>query len=396
MPVPETARPRRIAVITTSRADYSHLRWVLADLRTHPAVELQLIVTGAQLSNQFGLGVREIEADGFSVTDTVECLLDSDTDAGMAKTIGIATLGLTDTLARLRPDLMLLIADRYEMLAPASVGLALRIPMAHIEGGEVSQGAVDDAVRNALTKMCHLHFTPTALAKRRVLGMGEESWRVHHVGAPSLDYLRRASFLSRDELVARLGLRLDSTVILVAYHPVTLATDPLAETDALFEALNRSGHQVLFCFPNADMGSRILIEMAENYRNRHRGTGLFVNLNPVLYWSLLRQTSVMVGNSSSGIMETASLTLPTVNIGARQAGRQRPGNVLDAPANPTAIGTCIRRALDPRFRASLRGMENPYGNGTAAESIVRILATAPLDERLLRKAPVTPVPESAD
>src|SRR5580658_1389227 len=212
---------RTIAVVTSSRADYSHLYWPLHDLSQHPDVELKLIVLGAHLSPQFCETVREIEKDGFPIAARLECLLSSDTDLGMAKTLGLAVLSLADLLAQMRPDLLLLIADRYEMLAPAAVALTLRIPVAHIEGGEVSEGAIDDAVRNALTKMSHIHFTSTEGARDRVIAMGEEPWRVQRAGAPSLDHLRRSRLWSLHELEERLGLDLERPTIVVAYHPVT-------------------------------------------------------------------------------------------------------------------------------------------------------------------------------
>src|SRR5271165_1869122 len=204
---------RKIAVVTTSRADYSHLYWPLHDLARHPDVELNLIVMGSHLSPEFGATVGEIERDGFPIATRIECLLSSDTDVGMAKTIGLATLSLADYLGQIRPDLLLLIADRYEMLAPASVALALRIPIAHIEGGEISEGAIDDAVRNALTKMSHIHFTSTYAARQRVIGMGEEEWRVHRAGAPSIDHLRRRTLFSRDEVESRLEIDLGQPTI---------------------------------------------------------------------------------------------------------------------------------------------------------------------------------------
>src|SRR5277367_1450912 len=213
---------RKIAVVTTSRADYSHLYWPLRELSAHPDVDLKTIVMGAHLSPEFGSTIQEIEKDGFNVDARVECLLSSDTDVGMAKTIGVATLSLADVFGQMRPDLLLLIADRYEMLAPASVALALRIPIAHIEGGEISEGAIDDAVRNALTKMSHIHFTSTEGARARVIAMGEEPWRVHRAGAPSLDHLRRSRLLSQPELEERLGLDLQRPTVVVAYHPVTI------------------------------------------------------------------------------------------------------------------------------------------------------------------------------
>src|SRR5579871_4130863 len=197
---------RKIAVVSTSRADYSHLYWPLRALADHPLVDLKLIVLGAHLSPEFGATIREIERDGFPIAARIECLLSSDSDVGMAKTIGVATLSLADHLGVIRPDLLVLTADRYEMLAPASVALALRIPLVHIEGGEISEGAIDDAVRNALTKMSHVHFTSTELARERVIAMGEEEWRVHRAGAPSLDHLRRATLLTREELEKKLDV----------------------------------------------------------------------------------------------------------------------------------------------------------------------------------------------
>src|SRR6266853_2105796 len=250
---------RKIAVVTTSRADYSHLYWPLRALSEHPLVDLQLIVLGAHLSPEFGATICEIEKDGFRIAARIECLLSSDSDIGMAKTIGVATLSLADHLGALRPDLLLLIADRYEMLAPASVALALRIPIAHIEGGEISEGAIDDAVRNALTKMSHIHFTSTLEARRRIISMDEEEWRVHRAGAPSLDHLRRGRLHTRKQLEARLRIKLDKSAILVAYHPVTIARDTVQEADAVFAALASLPDQILFCYPNADAGSRDLI-----------------------------------------------------------------------------------------------------------------------------------------
>jgi UDP-N-acetylglucosamine 2-epimerase (non-hydrolysing)/GDP/UDP-N,N'-diacetylbacillosamine 2-epimerase (hydrolysing) len=280
---------------------------------------------------------------------------------------------------------LLLIADRYELLAPASVALSLRIPIAHIEGGEVSEGAIDDAVRNALTKMSHLHFVPTATAKDRVLAMGEEPWRVHLSGAPSLDHLRRSEIPGREELQKLLGIRIEDAALLVAYHPVTIARDTLLEADVLFEALERLPQQTLFCFPNSDAGSRGLIERAEEFCASRASSHLFVNLNPRHYWGLLRAVSAMVGNSSSGIMETASVPLPTVNIGMRQQGRERAGNVIDVPADAGAIVSAVTRAVDPSFVAGLRGLINPYGSGDASSKIVEVLADTPLGEALLLK-----------
>jgi UDP-N-acetylglucosamine 2-epimerase (non-hydrolysing)/GDP/UDP-N,N'-diacetylbacillosamine 2-epimerase (hydrolysing) len=376
---------KKIAVVTTSRADYSHLYWPLHGLQAHPDVDLQLIVMASHLSPEFGNTVREIEADGLPIAAKLECLLSSDTDVGMAKSIGVGVLALADTLGAMRPDVLLLIADRYEMLAPAAVALALRIPIAHIEGGELSEGAIDDAVRNALTKMSHIHFTSTFAARDRVMGMGEEPWRVHRAGAPSLDHFRKSRLLSRVELEDVLSLDLEDRPIVVAYHPVTLLADTVAEADALFAALAGLEGQLIFCYPNADAGSRSLVERTEKLLTLRANGRLFVNLRAVQYWSLLRQTRLVIGNSSSGIMETASFALPTVNVGLRQKGRERPLNVIDVAAEENAILDAIKYATSSAFAESLQGMENPYGEGTASELIVRVLATLPGRERLLMK-----------
>ncbi len=376
---------RKIAVVTTSRADYSHLYWPMRDLAAHPEVDLRVIVLASHLSPEFGNTVREIEADGFAIAARLECLLSSDTDVGMAKSIGVGVLSLADTLGAMRPDLLLLIADRYEMLAPAAVALALRIPMAHIEGGEFSEGAIDDAVRNALTKMSHIHFTSTETARARVISMGEEPWRVHRAGAPSLDHLGRSDLPDHEQMKKRLGVDLPQSSVLVAYHPVTLLSDTVSEADALFEALSAMPEQLLFCYPNADAGSRSLIERTEAFvRRRGRGR-IFVNLPAVEYWGLLRQVAMMIGNSSSGIMETGSFGLPTVNVGLRQKGRERPLNVLDAEATAASILERVGEARSASFRESLRGMRNPYGDGRAAERIVEVLTTLPERDVLLMK-----------
>jgi len=376
---------RKIAVVSTSRADYGHLYWPLRELQRHPDVQLELIVLGAHLSPGFGTTVQEIEKDGFAIAAKIECLLSSDSDVGMAKTIGVATLSLADTLSAMRPDILLLIADRYEMLAPASVALALRIPIAHIEGGEISEGAIDDAVRNALTKMSHVHFTSTESARHRIIAMGEEAWRVHCAGAPSLDHLRRSTLLDRPALQEKLGVLLHAPFTVVSYHPVTIAHDTVREADALFGALERITGQILFCYPNADAGSLRLIARTREFVAERDGSHVFVNLDAVTYWSLLRQADLFLGNSSSGIMETASVALPTVNIGLRQQGRERARNIIDAAPDVDAILAAVGEARSETFRASLKDMVNPYGNGHAAEKIVEVLTTVPITPELLMK-----------
>lgn len=385
---------RRIGVVTTSRADYSHLYWPLREIAAHPSLELGVFVLGPHLSPTFGSTVLEIERDGFPIRARIECLLSSDTDTGMAKTIGVAILGLADALTAWRPDILLLIADRYEMLAPASVALALRIPIAHIEGGEVSQGAIDDAVRNALTKLAHIHFTSTDTARRRVIALGEDPARVYQAGAPSIDHIRRSPLLDRASLESRLGITFNPPSLLVAWHPVTILSDTNAEADALFTALCKFKGQLIFVYPNSDAGSLALIDRTRGLAATRSDTHTFINLDAPIYWSLLAQVNAMIGNSSSGIMEAASFALPVVNVGMRQQGRERAPNVIDAAADPAAIDTSLRHALSGAFRLELEGLSNPYGEGNAADVIARVLADISLGNILIKR-PASPVGEAS-
>jgi UDP-hydrolysing UDP-N-acetyl-D-glucosamine 2-epimerase len=376
---------RTIAVVTTSRADYCHLYWPLRELVARPEINLHLIALGPHLSPEFGNTVGQIERDGFSIHSRIECLLSSDTDVGMAKTIGLATLSLADCFSQVRPDVLLVIADRYEMLAPATVATALRIPIAHIEGGEVSEGAIDDSIRNALTKLSHVHFTSTQSARARVISFGEEPWRVHQVGSPSLDHLRRSPLKCKPQLERELQVDLEAPFALVGYHPTTIAHDTIRELSALFEALSRTSPRLCFCYPNADAGGRQLIEQTRIFCQTRPDSKIFINLDPITYWSLLSNAHFLIGNSSSGIMEAASFAKPVVNVGIRQQGRERGRNVLDAPDNASIILEKIQIASSEGFRFGLLGMENPYGQGRASEKIASVLSSVPLGESLLMK-----------
>jgi UDP-hydrolysing UDP-N-acetyl-D-glucosamine 2-epimerase len=375
---------RKIAAVTTSRSDYAHLRWLLHDLARDPSIDLRVIALGPHLSPEFGRTSERISRSNGSVTE-IECLLSSDTDVGMAKTLGLATLGLADTLGRVRPDLLLLIADRYEMLAPASVALTLRIPIAHIEGGEISSGAIDDAVRNAITKMSHLHFACTRNAQRRVIAMGEQAWRVTWSGSLSLDDIRRSKLLGKSRIEEKLAISLAEPTVLVVYHPVTLLKDTIEEAEELFAALRRVKRQIVFIYPNADAGCRKLIQLTKQFVSERSHAKVFVNLDHVTYLSLLKNVALLIGNSSGGIIESTSLGIPAVNIGIRQQGREHAANVLDAAADKNAILRVIERALSPAFKRSIQGLDNPYGDGRASQRILRVLAKTPLGAKLLFK-----------
>jgi UDP-N-acetylglucosamine 2-epimerase (non-hydrolysing)/GDP/UDP-N,N'-diacetylbacillosamine 2-epimerase (hydrolysing) len=376
---------RTIAAITSSRSDYAHLRWLLHDLDKHPGINLQVIALGPHLSPEFGHTGKEFIKNNPETFTSIECLLSSDTDVGMAKTLGLATLGLADALGRIRPDVVLLIADRYEMLAPASVALTLRIPIAHIEGGEITSGAIDDAVRNAITKMSHLHFACTRIAHQRVISMGEQPWRVSFSGSLSLDHLHRGKLLTKRQLEKKLEISLSKKTILALYHPVTLMKDTVKEAGEMLAALHGAEQQILFIYPNADAGSRKLIQLTERFIAGNPGSRLFVNLDHTTYLSLLKHVDLLMGNSSSGVIESTSLGIPTLNIGIRQKGREHAANVLDVAADRKEIRQAMQHALSPAFRKAAQNLENPYGDGHASKIITSILAKAPLGPKLLFK-----------
>ncbi len=382
---------RKIAIVTSSRADYAHTRWLVHELGRSLQVDLRVITLGPHLSPAFGHTGRSVarpkasSGAGGQPIEHIECLLDSDTDVGMAKTIGIATLGMADVLARLRPDILVLIADRYEMLAPASVALALRIPTAHVEGGEITIGAIDDTVRNALTKMSHLHFACTEKAAERIAGMGEEPWRITFSGSLSLDALGRERLPAAVQLRKELGFAVTKETLICVYHPVTMLENTVEEAGEVFAALQQSRKPIVFVYPNADAGSREIIRRAEDFVVANPRARVLVNLDHLMYLSLLKHAGALVGNSSSGIIESTSLEVPVVNIGIRQRGREHAANVIDVPAKRKAIQAAIKKALSPVFRKSIRGLENPYGEGTAAKIISKVLIETPLGPKLLFK-----------
>ncbi len=377
---------KRIGVVTTSRADYGSLLPILRAMQSDPEVELLLFVSGMHLSRAFGFTVREIETDGFPITDRVDMLLASDTVQAVAKSIGIGMMGFADSLAHYRPDVVLIVGDRYELLAVVSVALGLCIPIAHVSGGDVTEGAIDNQVRHAISKMSHLHFVAMQAHADRLMQMGEESWRVFVTGDPALDLLYQTKLLTRKELDESLGINLDPPVLLVTLHPTTLGSVPVAqEIDGLLTALSRITAAIIFTYPNADAQSEIIVKRIQDFTAGRSDARLFFNLGQRKYYSLMAQVDLMVGNSSSGIWEAPSFRLPVVNVGQRQQGRFRAGNVIDVDGDADTIYRAIQRALEPSFRASFRALQNPYGDGQAASRVVEVLRRLTGDSRLLQK-----------
>jgi UDP-N-acetylglucosamine 2-epimerase (non-hydrolysing)/GDP/UDP-N,N'-diacetylbacillosamine 2-epimerase (hydrolysing) len=386
---------RTIGVVTVARSDYGIYRPILQRLQAEADVQLNLFVSGMHLSPEFGLTVKEIEADGFAIADRVEMLLASDSPEGVAKSIGLGMIGFGQTYARFKPDVLVVLGDRFEMYAAALAALPFNIPIAHIHGGEVTQGAIDEALRHSMTKLSHLHFVSTEEYARRVRQLGEEAWRVIVSGAPSLDNLKQIELYSRDELSARYHVPLQPAPLLVTFHPATLEQAQAEwQVTELLAALADINLPVIFTQANADTGGRIIQQRISEFAKTQPSARLLDNLGTRGYFSLMKVAAAMVGNSSSGLIEAPSFELPVVNIGTRQTGRVRAVNVIDVGYDRAAIIDGIRRAVQPEFRASLRGLSNPYGNGTAAEKIVSQLKSIELDQRLIMKK-FSDWPESA-
>ena len=377
---------RTIGVVTVSRSDYGIYLPVLRKLQADPELRLYLIVAGTHLSPEFGLTVKSIESDGFDIAERVEMLLSSDTPEGIVKSMGLGVIGFAQGYARFRPDILLVLGDRFEMHAAALAALPFKIPVGHIHGGEITQGAIDDALRHSMTKLSHLHFVATEEYARRIMQMGEEPWRVIVSGAPSLDNLKNVQLLSRKELEALLGFRLDKDPLLVTYHPVTLEYEQTEwQTGELLKALEVFDLPMIFTFPNADVSGRVILNIIKSFVKKYARAHLVENLGTQGYFSVMALAAAMVGNSSSGIVEAPSFKLPVVNIGTRQQGRIREKNVLDVGYSHAEIRAAIAKAISPDFRAGLKDLISPYGDGHSAERIVRRLKEIKPGDDLLVK-----------
>lgn len=382
-----TTGARRIGVVTVSRSDYGHLRPVLDGIRRSADLELVLFAAGMHLAPEFGSTVGEIEVDGVPIAERVPMLDPGDSPEAVAASMGRGVEGFARAFARQRLDLVVVLGDRFEMLAAAVAALPFALPVAHIHGGEVSEGAMDNQIRHAITKLAHLHFASAEVHARRIAHMGEESWRIHAVGAPGLDRIAATEVLSREDLARELDLPIDGPWLLVTFHPVTLEyRETASHVEELLAALEKTDGTLVVTYPNADTSGRLIIERLEEFAARHpRRCRLAPSLGERLYLSLLRHADVMIGNSSSGLIEAPSFGLPAVNVGARQRGRLRGGNVIDVEPAREDILRGIEAAQTPAFRARARAAANPYGDGRAAPRIVEVLRTVPLDTRLVQK-----------
>lgn len=363
---------RRVCVVTGTRAEYGLLYWLMQEIQADADLQLQVVATGMHLSPEFGLTYRAIEADGFSIDAKVETLISSDTPVGIAKSIGLGVIGFADALDRLKPDIMVVLGDRYEILAAVQAALVARIPVAHIHGGEVTEGAVDESIRHAITKMSQLHFVAAEPYRTRVIQLGEQPDRVFNVGALGVENLRRLRLLDREQLEGSIDFALGGTSFLVTYHPATLAaTAPREAMQALLDALDQFPEaRVIWTKPNSDADGRILGQMIDAYAARDLGrVKVFTSMGQLRYLSALRLVDAVIGNSSSGIIEAPACHTPTVNIGTRQTGRLKAASIVDCLETKEAIISAINSVLAPPFRAKCKGDVSLYGCGESAARI---------------------------
>ncbi|MBZ9607793.1 UDP-N-acetylglucosamine 2-epimerase [Clostridium estertheticum] len=376
---------RKIAVITGTRADYGIFYHVLKEIQKHEELDLKLIVCGMHLCPEFGMTINEIEKDGFVVSDKFETVLASDTGSAMAKSIGLSIIGMAQSFDKIKPDLVLILGDRGEMLAAATAAIHMNIPVAHIHGGEVT-GTVDESVRHAITKLSHIHFPANEDSMQRILKLGEKEKNIFVVGAPGLDYIVKAKYLSREEMLEKFKLK-DDKIFLMTQHPVTTERDMVEwQVRETLDAVVELGYQTIVSYPNSDNGGREIIRVIEEYRAKYPFLKVFRNLSQIEYLSFLSIAQVMIGNSSSGIIEAPSFKLPVVNIGSRQDGRLRALNIIDVPYGKEAVKAGIKKSIDnENFKKQLENCTNPYGDGNASGKIAQILSEIKIDRELIQK-----------
>jgi len=371
---------RTICIVTGTRAEYGLLRGLMQGINDDPALTLQVVATGMHLSPEFGWTYREIEQDGFRIDRKVELLLSSDTPVGIAKSMGLGMVGFAQVLEELRPDLLVALGDRFEMFAAVSAALVAKIPVAHVHGGEVTEGAYDDAFRHAMTKMSQLHFVAAEEYRQRVIQLGEAPDRVFLVGGLGIDAIARVELMDRPSLEASLGFKFGAKNLLVTFHPATLeagnAADQMMELLAALDSL--SDTQLIFTLPNADAGGREIARLIEAFVAEHPNARAYVSLGQQRYLSCVTLVDGVVGNSSSGLLEVPALGKGTINIGDRQRGRLQPSSVINCPPDRSAIRTALNRLYSPDFQAGLMHIRNPYGAPGASRKIIDVLKRADL------------------
>jgi GDP/UDP-N,N'-diacetylbacillosamine 2-epimerase (hydrolysing) len=366
---------KKICVVTGARAEYGLLRWVMEEIHKSSELKLQLVVTGAHLSPKFGHTVDVIESDGFQIDYKVDMSLCSDTSAGLTKSMGIGMGGFADAFVELKPDLLLILGDRYEIFAAVTAAMIAQIPIAHLHGGELTEGAFDDAIRHSITKMSHLHFVAAEEYKKRVIQLGEHPDRVFNVGAPGIDSIFKLNLLARDKLEAMINFKFLKKNLLITFHPVTLENGTGSEQiDNLFKALSElKDTGFIFTMPNADTGNKVVFQKIKDFCKNQDHSKFYISLGQLHYLSCLQYVDGIVGNSSSGLIEAPSFNKGTINIGDRQRGRLRAQSVIDCEPKFASILAAFHKLFSKDFQELLATVKNPYGSKGASVAIVKIL-----------------------
>ena len=369
---------RKVCIVTGTRAEYGLFYPIMKKIQTSDQLVLQLIASAMHLSEEFGNTYKQIEKDGFIIDEKIENLLASDTKSAIAKSTGLATILLSDAFKRLQPDIVLLLGDRYETLAAATTALLMNIPIAHIHGGEITEGAVDEQIRHSITKMSYLHFTSTETYRQRIIQMGEEPSRVFTSGAPGIDNIINLKLLSKTELEDDLDWKFGEKSALFTYHPVTLDnSNIIEEMDTMFTALEKSNLNILFTYANADDNGRMINQKIETFcQSNSTKYKVVKSLGQLRYLSAMKYVDLLIGNTSSGIIEAASFKKPVVNIGERQKGRLQSGNVIDCKVE--TLYNAIIKALSNQVQKKYQKITNVYGHGNASDTIVHVLSTIEL------------------
>ena len=378
---------KKICVVTGTRAEYGLLRWVMEGIVQSPNLDLLLIVTGMHLSPEFGQTVEAIEADGFQIHRRVETLLSSDTAVGVAKSMGLGMIGFADALSELQPDLVLLLGDRFEIFSVAGVAMVANIPIAHLHGGEATEGLIDESIRHSITKMSHLHFVATEEYRNRVIQLGENPKDVFNFGGLGVDSMLHLKLMSRQEIEESLGFEFLARNLLITFHPVTLEKNTSAvqmeQLLAALASLKETG--LIFTMPNADKDGRILFNMIEDFCAQHSNAVAHTSLGQVRYLSCIHHVDGVIGNSSSGLSEVPSFKKGTINIGDRQRGRVRATSVIDSEPTIVSISAAISKLFSAEFQSILKTTQNPYGEGGASRAIVKILESQSFDNLLKKR-----------
>ncbi len=381
-------KAKKICVVTGSRAEYGLLYWLMKEVDSSKDLELQIIVTGMHLSSEFGLTYKQIEEDGFSIGFKVDMLLASDSEKSISKSIGVGMIGLADAMSELRPDLLVVLGDRFEIFAAATVATIARIPIAHLHGGETTEGSFDESFRHSITKMSHLHFTAAEQYRNRVIQLGEHPDRVYNVGAVGIDNIKRLSLLSRDAVEESIGFKLGLRNLLVTFHPVTLENlTAKSQFCCLLSVLDKlEDTSLLFTKANADPGGRVINEMIDQYVMSHSNKSVaFTSLGQLRYLSVMQYMDGVVGNSSSGLLEAPSFQIGTVNIGDRQRGRIRAASVIDCEPTIESIWLAFKTLFDDSFVKQLSTVKNPHENGETVKKIVAIIREGNWNKFLKKK-----------